>query len=83
MIYEVDSDGIEEVALEFIFLNEERFTENLRSRHDFPTLLLPISNTLRLYSLHNKTVTSLPFLTFITINYEKNIYHIHIISFES
>jgi hypothetical protein len=46
--YEVDPDGVEQLGLELIFLGEARGTENLSRRHDFPTLLFPMSSNFKL-----------------------------------
>lgn len=64
MLYEVDADGVEEVSLELVFLRGGAVTENLMSRQDLPTPLLPISRIFRLYVLRKDGVTSpnaLPF----------------------
>ena len=59
--YEIYSYGFEKIALEFFVLSDNAFTENLRKRHDFPTLLLPISSAFRLYLICTMKIINLPF----------------------
>ena len=58
-MYEVDADGVEEVSLELVFLRGGAVTENLMSRQDLPTPLLPMMSVLRVQVLSEVHLTNL------------------------
>lgn len=49
--YEIDANGVEQVTLKFIFLNESCLTENRMRRQDFPTPELPMISVLSVHAL--------------------------------
>ena len=57
--YEIDSDGVEEILGELIFLNTGRRTANLMRRLDLPTPLFPIKRIFMLRSLRYLTIITI------------------------